>query len=164
MSITTDVLTGTNTDWAQHQIYARPDGSFVINIDGNTPFHVPNEGEFTDLYAAVQAHIAKNPDAVMPEPAPEEPAVSEEPRLNSTDLLRLAILEIHERLAELEAVNDVAPPVKDKDVISDIYLDVVGKGLKTIDEIPAERRAVIETRIDSVREKDVNIGTVKTDG
>jgi len=54
-------------------VYQRPDGSFVINKDGNPklPYHVPNHGEFAGLYAKVKAYADANPEMVKPEEHPE---------------------------------------------------------------------------------------------
>jgi hypothetical protein len=50
----------------------RPDGSYIIAQNGY-PYHVPNEGEFADLWARVDAYVKANPDMLIPEPVPEPP-------------------------------------------------------------------------------------------
>jgi hypothetical protein len=146
MDITTEVLTGVNTDWRNNPIYIRPGGSYVIHIADDTPYHVPGEGLFVDLHAAIQAYVEENPEAVQPEPEPEPVEWPEPVEQGSglSDLVKLAILEIHERLTELETINEITPPVKEKDVISDLYFDAINRGLKTIDEVPEARRASVE--------------------
>ena len=44
-------------------IYTRLDGSFVIN---NGLYHVPNEGEWSELWARVDAYAKAHPEVVMP--------------------------------------------------------------------------------------------------
>jgi len=48
------------------------DGSYVIQRDGY-PYHVPNEGEWAELWAQVHEYALANPDKVAPEPPPPEP-------------------------------------------------------------------------------------------
>lgn len=59
-------------------IYTRPDGSYVID---NGMYHVPNEGEYTDLWAQVHAYAQEHPEVVTselsePELTPEEQEVA----------------------------------------------------------------------------------------
>lgn len=49
-------------------IYTREDGSFVVN---QNMYHVPNEGEWVELYAQVAEYAAAHPECVFPEPQPE---------------------------------------------------------------------------------------------
>ncbi len=49
-------------------IYTREDGSYVIN---NGLYHVPNEGQYAELWAAVDAEAKAHPEKVQPEPQPE---------------------------------------------------------------------------------------------
>ena len=49
-------------------IYTRPDGSYIIN---RGLYHVPNEGEWTELWAEIDAYAKEHPDIVQPEPQPE---------------------------------------------------------------------------------------------
>ena len=44
-------------------IVSRPDGSYVIDFNGN-PYHVPNSGEFSELWARVNAYALDNPEEV----------------------------------------------------------------------------------------------------
>ena len=46
-------------------IYTREDGSYVIN---KGLYHVPNEGEWTELWAEVNAYAKEHPEAVQEEP------------------------------------------------------------------------------------------------
>ena len=50
-------------------IYYRPDGSYVI--DGGY-YHVPNEGEWADLWKEVHEYATQHPEYVKPEPSFEE--------------------------------------------------------------------------------------------
>lgn len=61
-------------------IYTREDGSFVVN---QGMYHVPNEGEWTELYTQVEQYAVEHPEVVMPEPEPtfeteQEPQTQEE--------------------------------------------------------------------------------------
>ena len=49
-------------------IYTRDDGSFVIN---QGLYHVPNEGEWIDLYNEVKEYADLHPENVYPEPTKE---------------------------------------------------------------------------------------------
>ena len=49
-------------------VYEREDGSYVI--DGGL-YHVPNEGEFADLWDEVHRHVTEHPEVVQSEPAVE---------------------------------------------------------------------------------------------
>lgn len=55
-------------------IYTRTDGSFVIN---QGLYHVPNEGDYTDLWLQVDAYAKEHPEFVMPEPGEPEPTFDE---------------------------------------------------------------------------------------
>ena len=56
-------------------IYKRHDGSYVIN---HGLYHVPNEGEWADLWAQIDAYTKKHPEVVKPEPGEPEPTLEEE--------------------------------------------------------------------------------------
>ena len=56
------------------EIIERKDGSYVIN---RGLFHVPNEGEWADLWTQVDAYAKDHPRNVKPEPSPEELAALE---------------------------------------------------------------------------------------
>ena len=60
--------------WKQFPIYGREDGSFVVMHNG-LPYHVPNEGEWVDLYAEVLKFVTENNIELQEEPKPEEPEV-----------------------------------------------------------------------------------------
>lgn len=51
----------------QQIVYQREDGSFVITHNGN-PYHVPNEGEFQELWAEISAKISSGELTAIPEP------------------------------------------------------------------------------------------------
>ena len=55
-------------------IYTRPDGSYIVN---QGLYHVPNEGEWADLWAKVDTYAKEHPEVVMPEPGKPEPAFDE---------------------------------------------------------------------------------------
>lgn len=59
-------------------IYIRPDGSYVIN---QGLYHVPNEGEWADLWAEVDAYAKEHPEVVQTEPTPPEPTPEEQKAL-----------------------------------------------------------------------------------
>ena len=60
--------------WKQFPIYGREDGSFVVMHNGLS-YHVPNEGEWVDLYAEVLKFVTENNIELQEEPKPEEPEV-----------------------------------------------------------------------------------------
>ena len=55
-------------------IYTRSDGSYVVN---NGLYHVPNEGDYADLWAQVDAYAKEHPEVVQPEPGEPEPTFDE---------------------------------------------------------------------------------------
>lgn len=55
-------------------IYLRPDGSYVID---NGLFHVPNEGEYAELWKQVNEYAQAHPEVVEEEPQPPEPTQEE---------------------------------------------------------------------------------------
>lgn len=70
-------------------IYTREDGSYVIN---NGLYHVPNEGQYAELWALVNAEAEAHPEKVQPEPSrepepyvptPEEQAQKQEAKAQS---------------------------------------------------------------------------------
>ena len=50
-------------------VYRRKDGSFVVN---NGMYHVPNEGEWADLYSQICDYVNNNPEVVREEEEIEE--------------------------------------------------------------------------------------------
>ena len=56
------------------RIYVRADGSYLV--DKGT-YHVPNEGEWKDLWVQVDAYAKEHPEAVCAEPTPPEPTPAE---------------------------------------------------------------------------------------
>ena len=67
-------------------ITKRLDNSYVIDRNGN-PYHVPNEGEFAELWADVDVYALEHPDEVTPEALPPEP---EPPTLEEARSAKLA--------------------------------------------------------------------------
>lgn len=70
------------------KIYVRSDGSYVIN-QGH--YHVPNEGEWADLWAQVDAYAKEHPEVVQAEPTPPEPTPEEQAaalKKHYTDLIQ----------------------------------------------------------------------------
>lgn len=58
--------------WKEHDIILRGDDSFVIIKDGY-PYHVPNEGEWVEEWAEINAYALDNPERIseeLPGPAP----------------------------------------------------------------------------------------------
>lgn len=55
-------------------IYRRSDGSYVVN---QGLYHVPNEGEWTDLWEQVDVYAKEHPKVVQAEPMPPEPTFDE---------------------------------------------------------------------------------------
>ena len=68
-------------------ITRRQDGSYVI--DGKQgPYHVPNEGDFADLWENVNAYVLAHPDEVEDVTPPPVPTL-EETRATALETLRL---------------------------------------------------------------------------
>ena len=67
-------------------IVSRLDGSYIIDLNGY-PYHVPNEGEFAELWGQVNAYALGHPEEVTPEAPPPEPSP---PSLEEARALRLA--------------------------------------------------------------------------
>ena len=62
-----------NIDWSKEDpIYIRKDGSYIITYN-NFPYHVPNEGEYKDLYVKVSKYANEHPNQVFSEEIPESP-------------------------------------------------------------------------------------------
>lgn len=55
-------------------IYTRKDGSFVIN---KGLYHVPNEGEYAELWEQVNAYAKEHPEVVQEKPKEPEPTQEE---------------------------------------------------------------------------------------
>lgn len=55
-------------------IYTRPDGSYLLN---QGIYHVPNEGEWIDLWKQVEEYVKAHPEVVKAEPTPPEPTLEE---------------------------------------------------------------------------------------
>jgi hypothetical protein len=68
-------------------IVARKDGSFVIEGE-HGPYHVPNEGEFAELWENVNAYALAHPNEVTEETTPKPPSL-EEARAAALEALRL---------------------------------------------------------------------------
>lgn len=60
-------------------IYTRADGSYVIN---QGTYHVPDLGEWKELYKQVHQYAQEHPEVVQPEPPYEEPELTPEEKLN----------------------------------------------------------------------------------
>lgn len=72
-------------------IYTREDGSYVIN---NGLYHVPNEGQYAELWAAVDAEAKAHPEKVQPEPQPEPYTPPEPtPAEKANDIINAAVRE-----------------------------------------------------------------------
>ena len=57
-------------------ILSRSDGSYVIDRDG-WPCHVPNDGEFAELWREVNAYALDHPEEVTEEAPPPPPSLEE---------------------------------------------------------------------------------------
>jgi hypothetical protein len=66
-----DMSQATTPIWQQHPIYTREDGSYVIHMPH--PYHVPNDGEFLELWSAVTAYLTETGITPEPEPLPPPP-------------------------------------------------------------------------------------------
>lgn len=56
-------------------IYTREDGSYVVN---QGLYHVPNEGEWIELYSQIEQYAVEHPEVVQKEPTPPEPTQEEQ--------------------------------------------------------------------------------------
>ena len=56
-------------EWKNHPVTARADGSYLIVVNGNG-YHVPNEGEWTELHARVKEYADAHPEQVIGEHIP----------------------------------------------------------------------------------------------
>ena len=56
-------------------IYIREDGSFVVN---QGLYHVPNEGEWSELWEQVDAYVKEHSEVVQTEPGEPEPTQEEQ--------------------------------------------------------------------------------------
>jgi hypothetical protein len=63
-------------EWQQHPIIRRPDGSYVVMHGGN-PYHVPDQDEWAEMWAAVHAYAITHPASVSDEPVPPPPTDAE---------------------------------------------------------------------------------------
>ena len=57
------------------KIYVRPDGSYLLN---QGLYHVPNDGEWAELWEQVDAYAKEHPEVVENEPTPPEPTFEEQ--------------------------------------------------------------------------------------
>lgn len=65
-------------NWEKSElIIRRADGSYVVTYH-DLPYHVPNEGEFAELYADVDAYAQEHPEQVEQETAPAPPTEEEQ--------------------------------------------------------------------------------------
>ena len=62
--------------WEDHPILVRQDGSYVIVKNGH-PYHVPNEGEWEELWKEVKKYAKAHPAQVEAEPLPPPPTLEE---------------------------------------------------------------------------------------
>ena len=70
-------------------IYTRPDGSYVIN---QGLYHVPNEGDYAELWGQVDAYAKEHPEVVQEEPQePEYEPTPEEIQKKMTDAVQVAL-------------------------------------------------------------------------
>lgn len=61
-------------------IYLRSDGSYLLN---QNTYHVPNEGEWAELWKQVDAYAKEHPNVVFPEPVEESPELTPEQIIES---------------------------------------------------------------------------------
>ena len=63
-------------EWKSNIIYTRSDTSYIIT-QNNTGYHVPNSGEYTELWQEVHAYAGSHAAQVQPEPLPPPPTPEE---------------------------------------------------------------------------------------
>ena len=84
-------------------IYIRPDGSYVVN---KGMYHVPNEGDYTDLWKQVDAYVKAHPEVVKVEPTPEERAALEFEKLTPEEQEAVLLAQAKaERAAAVAAIT-----------------------------------------------------------
>ena len=64
-------------EW-QEPVTQRLDGSYVVTTSDTLPYHVPNEDEWVDMWAEVDAWAKQNPDSVTHEVAPTDEELLEQ--------------------------------------------------------------------------------------
>ncbi len=69
-------------------IYIREDGSYLIN---QGMYHVPNEGEWIELWEQVNAYAQEHPEVVFPEPTEEHEPTPEEIIASYTQTIQEAL-------------------------------------------------------------------------
>lgn len=69
-------------EWKE-PVTQRLDGSYVVTTSDLLPYHVPNEGEWKDMWAEVDTWAKDNPDSVIHEAAPTDEELLEEAKLNA---------------------------------------------------------------------------------
>lgn len=84
------------------KIILRQDASYVVEYNG-LPYHVPNEGTFTELYADVAAYAQEHPEQVEQEAAPAPP--TEEEQLALARYQANAIISAHLRATALQTAT-----------------------------------------------------------
>lgn len=77
------------------KIYVRPDGSYLLN---QGLYHVPNEGEWAELWKQVHAYAKEHPEVVENEPTPPEPTTEER-----EEALKKHYTDLIQRILDVEA-------------------------------------------------------------
>lgn len=59
--------------WDVSAIYIRPDGSYLIHrldiVCGDTLYHVPNEGEWKEMFGVLTEYVSESPEVLHDDPA-----------------------------------------------------------------------------------------------
>lgn len=77
-----------NEDWKNYDVYVRNDDSYVITYK-NYPYHVPNEGEWSELWSEVNEWVNEHPDKLLHETIPSEEETLEEVKINARNQIDL---------------------------------------------------------------------------
>lgn len=73
-------------------IYTRSDGSYVINQGS---YHVPNEGEWCELWQQIEDYVRDHPEVVMPEPGLITPEPTPEEQEKELQLYYTRLIQRH---------------------------------------------------------------------
>lgn len=136
-------LTSGGHDWMSRPIAVRADGSYVIERNG-LPYHVPNLGEWTDLWAEVHTWAQAHPEAVTEE-RPWAPCLAD------VKAARLADIDAACEAALVATLTMPAASPSAADVATEAALFAVedAAGLASVKALLAARREELRARVEA---------------